>query len=624
VLVLLKLVTPPLWSVEFPVIPSSPSAVERDDSMEFLYAPTLIDVVPFGEPSFVMQELDAVPDRTISESMLVAGEPDTAAGSPDSRRAILTVWGLGTLAWVGITWRRVRRFQSLLREARPAASEVQAMTDALSVRIGLPRSPIVSMLPGSLSPFVWSLGGPARLFLPEGLWNTLDQKRRATLLTHELAHLRRRDHWVRVLEGIAVGLYWWNPLVYWARRGLREAEEQCCDAWVVKTWPGAAKAYASALLDTIDFLSEAGAVEPLPVLASGLGHIAQFKRKLHMIMNQVTQHRLGLMGRLTLAALGVALLPLAPSFGRADDTKEAVASSSASASTSVAAAGASSTGIFLLSGSDDSAAKAHEQAASREENRAKALLERVRVEQKRAEVVRESANRAAEAKAKAQEIRARVIRGSAGEKSKLASKEDAAALDKARAELREAEAVLEKAARRVAELQMKLEGRGSVVSEIRIEGKSDDSKTFHRVDASRTVDIIGTEDGRKFEVKALPAGKEGAVRIFSRVVEGKPGKEVEVVVEDEGAGKKGMTPRKLEAGEVQVFRIGEGKPEMQVEGKVIVSDGKEIRTITIPAPPMPPGALPRVQEEKSREDRIELLEKQLQKLTEELRSMKKK
>jgi len=41
----------------------------------------------------------------------------------------------------------------------------------------------------------------------------------------------------RRLELAALGLYWWHPAAWWARRELREAEEQRCDAGVVAALP---------------------------------------------------------------------------------------------------------------------------------------------------------------------------------------------------------------------------------------------------------------------------------------------------------------------------------------------------------------------------------------------------
>ena len=67
---------------------------------------------------------------------------------------------------------------------------------------------------------------------------------------------------------MTTGLFWWHPVVWWARRELREAEEQCCDAWVVWALPGAGRTYATALLECLDFLSPS--LVPLPEGASGL------------------------------------------------------------------------------------------------------------------------------------------------------------------------------------------------------------------------------------------------------------------------------------------------------------------------------------------------------------------
>ena len=128
---------------------------------------------------------------------------------------------------------------------------------------------------------LWAVGGLPRLLVPAD-FSLSGEEQLDTLLVHELAHLRRRDHWVRVLEFVVMGLYWWHPVVWYARRELREAEEQCCDAWVVSTLPDAGRTYASALLDTLDFLSTAPAA--VPPLASGLGQIADLKRRLTMIM----------------------------------------------------------------------------------------------------------------------------------------------------------------------------------------------------------------------------------------------------------------------------------------------------------------------------------------------------
>ena len=243
--------------------------------------------------------------------------PSRAGWTPSWRAVLAWTWIAGTLVTFGVAAVRVRRFGRLLRDARPAPRDVLDRVGELAGRLGLSRPPEVRMTPGAVSPMLWAPGCRPLLIVPDDLWERLDEARRDTLLVHELAHLKRRDHWVRGLELLATGLYWWHPVVWWSRRALHEAEEQCCDAWVVWAIPGAARTYAEALLDTVDFLS--GTEPSVPWAASGLGHVRHLKRRLVMILNGNTPRALSWSGLLATLGLCAALLPLSPSW--ADETR---------------------------------------------------------------------------------------------------------------------------------------------------------------------------------------------------------------------------------------------------------------------------------------------------------------
>src|SRR5262249_2709645 len=182
----------------------------------------------------------------------------------------------------------------------------------LAAQMGLEQCPEVRLLPGPLPPMVWAGIGPARIFFPAKLLGRLDPDACAALLAHELAHVRRRDHWVRWLELVALGLYWWYPLAWFARRQIHVHEEECCDAWVVGELPP--RVYASAILETVDFLAD---VRPaVPVMASGLGRVHALKRRLTMIMQRTTPKGLSALGWLAVVALGFLLVPLLPTLAQ--------------------------------------------------------------------------------------------------------------------------------------------------------------------------------------------------------------------------------------------------------------------------------------------------------------------
>jgi hypothetical protein len=157
----------------------------------------------------------------------------------------------------------------------------------------------VRVLPGLATPFVWGCG-PARLAWPEGLERVLSAEGRAAVLVHELAHLRRRDHWVGWLLLLGGCVWWWHPLYRLVRRRLGREAELACDAWVVQTLPGARRPYAEALLEVCQLRPPAA----VPALGAAGGR-RDLERRLVMVMGERGPCRPS-----WLALLGVVMLAL--------------------------------------------------------------------------------------------------------------------------------------------------------------------------------------------------------------------------------------------------------------------------------------------------------------------------
>ena len=319
VLVLAKLLIPPL--VTIPV--SGPSPVESS-------ARPAVAMTVEAEPIAVSEaEWEAIVGWVEPEP---EAQPRPAAPAVATlaeragrwwRPAVGSAWLAGSVAWATLAATRVRRFDRVLRAARPAPPDLQDDVERLAGRLGMRSRPEVRVVDGAIAPLVWSFVGRPILLIPSGLWGRLDADGRTALLVHELAHLHRRDHWVRHLELAATALYWWHPVVWWARRALREAEEQCCDAWVVWAMPGGSRTYASALLETLDFLCEARPAS-LPIAASGMNPVPPLKRRLAMILRGITPRRLPLAGKLALLALAAPALATLPSWADPPESKTIV------------------------------------------------------------------------------------------------------------------------------------------------------------------------------------------------------------------------------------------------------------------------------------------------------------
>ena len=234
-----------------------------------------------------------------------------SAGSPFPGIDLIlaSLWLSGSLAWFMLAASRILRFGRLLRNARAAPAALVEETRLVAKRLGLARTPDVVVIAARISPLVWALGRRSRLVLPEELSASLTREELRTLIAHELAHLRRRDHWLRWVEMLALGLYWWFPVAWWARRELRAVEEECCDAWVLWAFPGEVDDYARTLVRTVDFLSESPVA--LPEGGSGMGQFSFLKRRLRMILDRRLRRHLSMPCRAALAVLAALVLPWA-------------------------------------------------------------------------------------------------------------------------------------------------------------------------------------------------------------------------------------------------------------------------------------------------------------------------
>ena len=329
VLVFVKLITPPMVEVPVPYLSDQLARRTVNTAFEQPWEPETGG--PIGSRTGLSCAVWSGPDGPI-ERVGGSGTPlatDSSAGSQttvgvsppvglagralDFPAILLIIWAAGSLTWFAVsavlTWRMCR----LLAFSRPAGRELQEEVQRLARLLKLPRCPDVHLVSGRISPLVWPIGRRAKVLLPEGLFSQFKPEERCTVLTHELAHLKRRDHWIRLLEHVGTGLYWWHPVVWWARAQLRRVEEECCDAWVVRTWPELARYYAAALLKTIDFVSRPPERRMVfPPITSPTVTVRLLKSRLTKIYLPSTPAGFGCKGWATLAATAALLLPIVP------------------------------------------------------------------------------------------------------------------------------------------------------------------------------------------------------------------------------------------------------------------------------------------------------------------------
>jgi len=106
------------------------------------------------------------------------------------------------------------------------------------------------------TPSLYGLLRP-KLLISSEIINTLSEEEKRYVFLHELAHLKRKDNLVNWIMLLAQILHWFNPIVWYAFRKMREDCEVACDAYVLSRLNETEhKKYGETIINLIDTISK--------------------------------------------------------------------------------------------------------------------------------------------------------------------------------------------------------------------------------------------------------------------------------------------------------------------------------------------------------------------------------
>jgi beta-lactamase regulating signal transducer with metallopeptidase domain len=161
---------------------------------------------------------------------------------------IVALWIAGvvlvSMRWIG-AWAYLHRLRRAPGLPIPPDWE-RALRDLLRraavsapVRLSIHRLTQVPCVIGWLRPVI---------LMPAASLASLDWRAFEALLAHEIAHIRRRDYLVNLLQTTVDTLLFYHPAVWWVSRQIRIERENCCDDFAARLCGGRV-AYARALVD---------------------------------------------------------------------------------------------------------------------------------------------------------------------------------------------------------------------------------------------------------------------------------------------------------------------------------------------------------------------------------------
>jgi len=186
-------------------------------------------------------------DRTAT-----APRPSSPASRLDAAASRLPwLWLVGspiTFAWLALGLagaERLRRHGAVLSER-----ELSRLCRRLAGELGIARDVAVAVCDRLVTPVLVGVGRPL-ILLPAAALGGWSPDQLEMVLLHELAHVRRWDNLVNLIQRLVESALFFHPAVWVVSGWVRREREHCCDAIVVAR-TGRARAYAETLLALAD------------------------------------------------------------------------------------------------------------------------------------------------------------------------------------------------------------------------------------------------------------------------------------------------------------------------------------------------------------------------------------
>lgn len=235
----------------------------------------------------------------------VKSKTPSAAGS-----VLFAVWAAGVLFMLILVIRSSLKLRALKESARTLQNaEVLSLYRRCLKEAGIKKAVPVYSAAFLQSPVIAGLVRP-RIYVPLDLILDFHERDMRYMLLHELQHYKHKDNLSNYLANLATVFYWFNPLIWYAVKEMRNDREIACDTSVLELLEeDSYQDYGHTLLDLAGKLAR----QPFPFAAGVSGNMKQMKRRILNIASYEKPtfgKRLRSLTAFTLTA--VCLLSLAP------------------------------------------------------------------------------------------------------------------------------------------------------------------------------------------------------------------------------------------------------------------------------------------------------------------------
>ncbi|MHC4433200.1 MAG: M56 family metallopeptidase, partial [Planctomycetota bacterium] len=253
-IVLIKCLVPPLYSVPVSVLPQElvtggSSVSESGDADD---AGAEITAALANDPQASDVEVPAVFKQEAGQNATAEEVRYTSILTGLSIRHMLGItWLTGMCAYLAVNVLRALGTRRWLRQSRkPLQADLQAKVGDFFLARGFKILPKIWVIEDVNQPFVWGLLR-GEIYLPADLLSIDGLEQQKSVLGHELSHVVRFDAGVSLLQVIAQAVFWFHPFVWWANLWIRREREKCCDEMTVAGLSAQPKDYSRAIVEAL-------------------------------------------------------------------------------------------------------------------------------------------------------------------------------------------------------------------------------------------------------------------------------------------------------------------------------------------------------------------------------------
>ncbi len=259
---------------------------------------------------------EVLPPVTPPSFQVLVLEPPEAAAERDlwpiAATWLATAYALGVVCMLLRLIRGIWRAQRLGARAEilsngPLVDLLRSLAEQWSMRV----VPTLARAEQIITPKVVGLLRPT-ILLPTSAVTGLSTEELELILAHELAHVRRYDMWVNLVQRLAEALLFFNPALWYLSRRISLLREYCCDEAACAGAHSQVR-YAQALLRSVELAGSSRDQAELASLAATARTPSQLRRRIARLFGEPLAESIRFSrGGLILVGVLAVLLTLSP------------------------------------------------------------------------------------------------------------------------------------------------------------------------------------------------------------------------------------------------------------------------------------------------------------------------